>query len=72
MIESCRTARNLASSEPAVLAKMQARLAELNIDNFAPDRGSGDRAACAQARKYGGFYGPWVDLEDGRETGDTY
>ena len=53
---------NLAASKPDVLATMQARLAALNAGNFEPDRGTGDRAACAQARKYGGFYGPWVDL----------
>jgi len=54
---------NLATSRPDVLATLQARLAALNEGNFEPDRGTGDPAACAQARKYGGFYGPWVDLK---------
>ncbi len=54
---------NLVASKPDVLANLQARLAALNAGNFEPDRGTGDRAACVQARKYGGFYGPWVDLD---------
>ena len=50
------------ATPPDVLAKMQARLAALNAGNFEPDRGTGDVAACAQARRNGGFYGPWFDL----------
>ena len=42
------------------LAQMQKQLAELNAGNFNPDRGQGDRRACVQAEKNGGFYGPFV------------
>ncbi len=53
---------NLAATLPGVLARMQARLAELNVGNFAPGRGTPDIGACVQAIKNGGFYGPWVNV----------
>lgn len=44
------------------VATMKARLDELNKDNYNPDRGSEQQAACTQAVEYGGFYGPWIDI----------
>lgn len=53
---------NIADEYPHVLKTLQARLQELNANNFNPGRGSGDPAACAKAKQdYGGFYGPWVE-----------
>ena len=56
---------NLASTHPDVLARLQQRLKELNGKSFFnPGRGTPDRQACVQAKKYGGAkggtYGPWV------------
>ena len=42
------------------LQQMASQLQELNKNNFAPDRGNPDKAACTQAVKNGGFYGPFV------------
>jgi arylsulfatase A-like enzyme len=53
---------DLASSQPAVLASMQQLLASLNATYFNPNRGNPDPAACQQAVKYGGFYGPFAHL----------
>jgi hypothetical protein len=53
---------NIASTHQALLASMQSRLQALNKDHFAPVRGSGDVAACEQAVRNGGFYGPFVTL----------
>ena len=36
-----------------------------NAGNFNPGRGEPDKAACRQATKYGGFYGPWLELGNG-------
>ena len=41
---------------------MQDRLAELNKNNFNPDRGEPDQQACVQAAASGGFYGPFIDV----------
>jgi len=53
---------NLAAEQPALLASMQARLAELNEGYFSPDRGKPDHAACTAAKARGGYYGPFVNL----------
>ena len=42
------------------VAKMQARLGELNKDLFTPNRGSFDQGSCDQAAKNGNFWGPWI------------
>merc|ERR1711939_414641 len=42
--------------------KMKARLAELNVGLFKPNRGDADPAACKQIKTNGGFYGPWIDM----------
>ena len=52
----------LTASMPALAASLRERLASLIKEQFAPDRGAPDPAACAQARAYGGFYGPWIGL----------
>jgi len=44
------------------LKQMQDRLAELNKNNFNPDRGEPDQQACVQAAASGGFYGPFIDV----------
>ena len=47
----------------AVPGAAMARLLDAaNQGVFAPDRGAGDQAACRQAVKNGGFYGPFVGL----------
>ena len=51
---------NLAEALPDVARKLKARLDELNMANYDPDRGAGDPAACRAAERYGGFYGPFV------------
>ena len=54
---------NLALTMPTIAAAMRSRLDTLNKDLYAPDRGVGDKAACAVAEdKYGGFYGPFVGV----------
>ena len=53
----------LSMQHPDVLAEMLAKLAELNKANYNPDRGEMDIKACLVAEeKYGGYYGPFVDL----------
>lgn len=52
-------AEEVASQHPEVLARMKARLAELNQHIFLPARGDPDPAACT---RWDGFYGPWVDM----------
>jgi arylsulfatase B len=54
----------LAGERPATLAKMVARLAQLNGARFEPDRGTPDPAACLAADKYGGVAGPWMGVAD--------
>ena len=42
---------------------MLARLGALQATLFNPDRGSADPAACETAKsRWGGFYGPWLQL----------
>eukprot|EP01065_Artemidia_motanka_P050107 TRINITY_DN84_c0_g1_i1.p1 TRINITY_DN84_c0_g1~~TRINITY_DN84_c0_g1_i1.p1 ORF type:complete len:546 (+),score=187.82 TRINITY_DN84_c0_g1_i1:63-1640(+) len=53
---------NLADARPDDAARLVQRLAELNEANYNPKRGSGDKAACAAAERYGGFYGPFVGV----------
>ena len=53
---------NVAAMYPEIVVSLQNKLLELNENNFNPNRGRADRAACVQARKVGGYYGPWVDL----------
>ena len=52
---------NLAAAQPALLAAMQARLAQLNEGYFDPKRGKPDHAACKAAKARGGYYGPFVN-----------
>jgi hypothetical protein len=57
-----------AASEPAVMKAMVTRLGVLQSTLFAPDRGSKDPRACEVAQqKWGGFYGPFIFLEDGEQ-----
>jgi arylsulfatase B len=57
---------NIASMHPTVVVSMQKRLIELNQRNYMPARGFPDPKACVQAKKMGGFYGPWLDLKTER------
>ena len=42
---------------------MMHRLHQINLTFFAPDRGEKDPAACeAAVKKYGGYWGPFVDV----------
>ncbi len=39
-------------------------LNQANATVFSPDRGTADNAACQRARRvYGGYYGPWIDVD---------
>jgi len=52
-------ANEVAMEQPEVLARLKARLAELNKQVFLPDRGVADPAGCT---RWNGFYGPWIDM----------
>ena len=62
--ESC----DLAAALPAVLARLQARQAEIRLTVFAPDRGALDPAACAANDAAGGFWAPWLAAPEGWPT----
>ena len=47
-----------------VLFEMQKKLYYLNEGNFNPNRGEPAVEACLQAADLGGFYGPFVEVED--------
>eukprot|EP01006_Ploeotia_vitrea_P023287 TRINITY_DN55727_c0_g1_i1.p1 TRINITY_DN55727_c0_g1~~TRINITY_DN55727_c0_g1_i1.p1 ORF type:complete len:547 (-),score=22.30 TRINITY_DN55727_c0_g1_i1:33-1673(-) len=54
---------NLAPHMPTLWHTMYARVLELQKGVFSPNRGKVDPAAChAALNKYGGFWGPWVDV----------
>jgi arylsulfatase I/J len=54
---------SLAAQEPELFQRMLARMAELEKSAFSPDRGTEDPLACKRfLDRYGGFYGPWVDI----------
>jgi arylsulfatase B len=56
--------------QPEVVAQMMQRLQELNKSNFNPNRGAQNKLACEVAvDKYGGFYGPFIDV--GYALGDA-
>jgi arylsulfatase I/J len=55
---------NLAAEKPKVFNRMITRIAEINKGFFDPVRGQTDPRACELAlTKYGGFWGPFVDVE---------
>lgn len=60
--------QNMAKSEKDVVARMKARLDELNEGKFLPDRGAPDTRSCDH---WDGFYGPWIDVP-GEYNGDQY
>lgn len=52
---------DVAESNPDVVAKMYARLQELQKSAFSPDRGTVQAAACdAALKQWGGFWGPFM------------
>lgn len=53
---------DLAETEPTILGQLQGHLKDLNKKLFMPDRGFGDKQACTQAEKNGGYYGPFIGL----------
>merc|ERR1711862_218181 len=55
---------NLAKVEADILAEMQEELAHLNDGLFRPDRGEATVDACKTANHNGGFFGPFVDIDD--------
>ena len=58
-----RATPRVVAAEPELARQLKARLDELNQGNYNPDRGSGDKAACAAAEdRYRGFYGPWMGV----------
>lgn len=57
---------NVAKEKPHIFENMLGRIAEINLGFFNPNRGSIDPRACELALgKYGGFWGPFVDVDDG-------
>eukprot|EP01064_Diplonema_japonicum_P010618 TRINITY_DN1785_c0_g1_i1.p1 TRINITY_DN1785_c0_g1~~TRINITY_DN1785_c0_g1_i1.p1 ORF type:complete len:532 (+),score=127.75 TRINITY_DN1785_c0_g1_i1:635-2230(+) len=62
IIEDPNETNNLALTNGNKLQELTSKLADLNKGNYNPNRGQGDPRACQQAIKYGGFYGPWIDL----------
>ncbi|GBG30284.1 Arylsulfatase B [Hondaea fermentalgiana] len=53
----------ITKDNPEIVAKMMARLKELNKNNFHPDRGQPSKLACTVSNKlYSGFYGPFIDV----------
>jgi len=55
---------NLAAAEPQLLAELSALLTEANKGMFLPDRGDEVVEACANSVNIGGYYGPFVGVED--------
>ena len=54
---------NLAESMPAKLKEMQGIFEKVNATYFNPNRGKVDPVACETAfNKYGGFWGPFIDI----------
>merc|ERR1712066_628184 len=59
---------NLASLKPAIFNRMIERIADIQKGFFDPNRGPVDPKACEVAMsKYGGFWGPFVDIGDGAD-----
>ena len=56
---------DVAASEGDAMQSMVARLGALQAALFTPDRGQKDDRACEQVAANGGFYGPWLFLEEG-------
>jgi len=56
--------KNVAKQNPDVFNKLIARIAELQKHVYSPNRGSSSSKACAAATgKYGGFWGPYMDID---------
>ena len=54
--------RDLASAQPATVARMLARIEAINATAFSPIRGTSDPRGCDVAvHRYGGFWGPFAD-----------
>jgi len=66
-VEDDPTEQTDLSKDPAhasILQKLRQDLEEFNKGLFDPDRGSPTMEACWTAMKVGGFYGPYVDVEN--------
>ena len=56
---------DLSLRHPGRAASMLAEVRRINETTFSPHRGTVDVAgACAAAKAYGGFWGPWLHLSD--------
>merc|ERR1712217_98415 len=65
IIEDPGEHQNLATQKPKIFNGMIERIAEINKGFFDPDRGHDDPNACKLAMgRYGGFWGPFVGVED--------
>ena len=53
---------NLASSMPELFKSMLAEMDQVQTTVFSPERGANNPAACDAAKKYGGFWGPFIDV----------
>ena len=57
---------DLAESQPALLQRLLKRWAEVEATVYDPDRGVPDPRACEVAiERWGGFFGPYMDLPNG-------
>jgi len=55
---------NLAKQQPTLFKKMMARVTDIQKNAYSPDRGDDENDACKVAlKKYGGFWGPWIDVD---------
>lgn len=55
---------DIASEHPDIVERMVLRLEELNDSRFRPDRGTEDPKGCEAAVQYGGYYGPFLDMDE--------
>jgi len=56
--------KNIAKENADVFNEMIARINTLQKTAYSPDRGSEDKRACEMATgKYGGFWGPYIDVD---------
>jgi hypothetical protein len=52
---------DLAAERPDIVARLRARIAELQATVYNPDRGTHDKDMClAGLDRHGGFLGPWL------------
>jgi len=53
---------DVAADHPDVVKGLRARIAVHQATVYSPERGGDDGAACAAAARYGGFWGPFINV----------